>query len=168
MRCSDPTLSPQLEFDSFATEGAFDYLYLYYDYVNSPSPDATLHGTDLPEPQFSFTSTAIARFVSDGFVGHNGFSAAFTCIDASALDPPPPSACTTGLELEYPACLDTNSCAFGQAGYDMALECSWTLACSDDALSPQVTLTMLATEGDYDFVDLYFSDSMVPNPDVRL
>eukprot|EP01043_Picozoa_sp_COSAG02_P033481 COSAG02_NODE_2287_length_9213_cov_5.663375_3_plen_2061_part_01 len=304
MSCSDPTLSPLLTFDSFATEGTYDYLYLYYDYINRPSPDATLHGTELPEPQFSSTNTAIARFVSDGFVGHNGFSAAFTCIDASTLipppppppdpctvglelaypdclesadgctvtkspypndayctwtmtctessdeillapqltfasfqtegnfdylymlleeessitnpdlslhgsllsnevtstsstltavlisdgsvagegftasfacvdpsvvPPPPPSACTTGLDLVYEDCVNTESgCAFGQAGYNMALECSWTLTCSDDTLSPQISFTMLDTEGNYDFVDLYFSDSTAGNPDARL
>ena len=60
MSCSDPSLSPLLTFNSFATEGLYDYLYLYYDYANRPSPDAALRGAALPDPQFSSTNAAIA------------------------------------------------------------------------------------------------------------
>ena len=163
MTCADVDLSPQLTFQSFDTEGNFDFVYLYFSDDNTGTPDEILHGSDVPDAQHGWGNVATVVFDADGSVEGAGFEAEFVCIDAGPEPPPLPTTdpCTDGAEL-----VDLGLIA--QTTYSANLECTWTMTCSDPALSPQLEFSSFNTESIWDNLYLYYSENAEQAPDVTL
>jgi hypothetical protein len=84
---------------------------------------------------------------SDNGVQGNGFSATFECTDPA---PPPPVTPCLGQGVVY---VDQGE-LLASGGYTASKTCTWTLSCSNPALSPQLTFTQFATERSSDFLTI--------------
>ena len=110
--CSNATWVPQIAFSSFSTENNFDFLYLYDGAeaeVDFDSPSVTLHGQSLPRPATASGSQAVARYVSDGSVTSDGFTATVRCIDPNSAQD------EVGMDSDYyqPDVYDPRDSGFG-------------------------------------------------------
>jgi len=162
LSCSDMVSRPQVTFSTFDTESNFDFVEFHSTVpADASNWDDRFHGASIPGPAVSTDSIATVRFVSDGSMGGNGFEADFTCV--LPPPPPPPSACTTGIVV-------TNAGTVTQGPYQVNMDCSWTLVCTDFNLSPELTFNSFATEGGWDYVNVYFGigGSSLGVPDVAL
>jgi hypothetical protein len=160
MSCSNPQLSPWIQFNTFETEANFDFLYIYdnsdgdADFVDSPA--ASLHGGILPIDFVASGSSAVAHYESDGSVDHNGFNATFTCVDPGTVPPPPPNPCafdpTTGMVVGVHL---IDSGEVNHARLANGQECIWRMSCSNSAWVPQLVFSTFDTESHFDFLYLY-------------
>eukprot|EP01045_Picozoa_sp_COSAG04_P017509 COSAG04_NODE_1552_length_6377_cov_253.592959_5_plen_1239_part_01 len=106
----------------------------------------------VPDPVTLSSNIGLVQFTSDGSVTRDGFVASFTCV--AGAPPPPPNACTTGLEVE-----DPDNAVFnvpeGAGNYENGANCRVTATCTAAGQAPQVTFTSFNTEGGWDFVNIY-------------
>ena len=149
LQCSNAEHVPQLQFSAFHTETWYDVVVLYDG--QSSAELNYLHGS-LETTQRTYegvTSSMRVTYSSDGSVSGDGFDALFTCQEptdvASDADP-----CTTGVTL-------TDSGIISHTNLGNHDECTWVMECSDAETVPQLTVTTLHTESDWDY--LYVFDS---------
>jgi hypothetical protein len=144
---------PTVTFNSFNTEGNFDYVNVYDGTTIEDERIGRFHGNGLSNvgdpPLIAGSGSAlVVQFTSDGSVTRDGFHATLTCGDAPP--PPPPNPCidgvtlTDGAEIDFPA---------GSGSYGNGQDCSWTLSCSSG--SPTLSFTEFNTEGNFDYVYVY-------------
>jgi len=135
--------TPAVSFDTFQTEGNWDFVNIY----DGASAD------DVRVGRFSGTaadgisgsgSTLLIEFTSDGSVVRDGFSATLTC--ASAIDP-----CVQDLVLSG----DSTFALDG--GYDNGHDCNFVLTCPSG--TPTVSFSSFETEANWDFVYIYDGDT---------
>ena len=151
LTCSDLSLAPLVTFLQFHTEANYDYVFLYGRSAGEPTapqPDARLHGSGLPRPFLSWSSAATVRYVSDGSVNRDGFSASFECVDPSTVPEPPPDPCRERVSL-----VDTGVIAHSELR--VYQDCSWAMTCSDPELSPLIQFSTFETESSFDFLYIY-------------
>ena len=89
-----PTGVPTLVFNTFNTEGNFDFVNVYDGINTAATRIARLHGNAVPPLVFASGSTMSVQFTSDGFVTQDGFHGTVTC-GPTPPPPPPDPACTT-------------------------------------------------------------------------
>ena len=141
-----------LSFQSFETEGGWDYVYV---------DGATYDGSSTPG-DITGSSSMVIRFTSDGSVGADGFAATATCPDCVG--------CDTGQTISDDPCQapvvhhGSSSISF-TGGYESSSDCNWVVECE----SGPATTEFLAfeTEGGYDFVYVdgtEYHGSSAPSP----
>lgn len=159
LTCSDPSLAPQLTFQDFYTEDSWDFIYIYDGPDVSSHIAATLHG-NLDPAAIGITgssSSVLLRLVTDGSVtshsshGAGRFNVSYTCENAVPAAPPDP--CTGDPVIMT----DGGDIFHSTLSADQA--CRWSLVCSDNTLSPQITWTAFDLENAFDFVHIYDGSS---------
>jgi hypothetical protein len=145
LNCSNSAQLAQLTFSTFHTERNFDFVHLHdgeeASVHDDDFPDVSLHGRDVPaEPFVASGPAGLVRYTSDGSVNRDGFSAEFTCVDASVLATVNP--CSRGATL-------FDSGTFSHSATANHQLCSWTLRCSDATLAPWVSFSAFSTETDF-------------------
>jgi hypothetical protein len=127
----------KLDFESFATEGNFDFVYVY------DGPDSTgqmlgqFSGYNVPPPLESTGADMVVEFLSDGSVVGPGFIAHFQCVrDACAS----PILLTAGTTITH---MDSFS----------AQQCSWGLVCETG--NPHLAVAGLTTQQDHAFLSMF-------------
>ena len=113
-----------LSFQSFETEGGWDYVYV---------DGATYDGSSTPG-DITGSSSMVIRFTSDGSVGADGFAATATCPDCVG--------CDTGQTISDDPCQapvvhhGSSSISF-TGGYESSSDCNWVVECeSVDGAAP--------------------------------
>ena len=140
LSCSNPAMRPLLTFSSFDLETGFDFVRLFEGQEPSDTPLFEFHGQDVPLPTESPTQIMLVQLTSDSSVGGDGFAATFDCVFAGSTPPPPPDACTTGLDLENEGVIDKTG------GYGHRHDCRWLLHCTDSTMVPMLTFSMFDLE----------------------
>jgi hypothetical protein len=174
--CSNAGEVPQVEFSAFSTESGYDFLYIYSGEAAVGTADEELSGGSswspfIPDPQVptrtgEFVSNSLTlRFVSDGSVQKTGFTASFSCIDASTIVEPVPDPCEgDGLSFVDSPVDPTLPPRLSTGGaYTSRTNCKWTVKCTaigGATMVPYLEFASFDTEGNFDWVDIYNGNSV--------
>merc|ERR1719329_1934185 len=132
--------TPTVTFDTFQTEGNWDYVNVYDGATSDAVRVGRFSGTAADAVAGS-GSTLLVEFTSDGSVVRDGFSATLTCADA--VDP-----CVSDLVMSA----ESGDFAL-DGGYDNGHDCNFVIACPSG--TPTVTFNSFETEANWDFVYVY-------------
>jgi hypothetical protein len=146
LTCSDETLSPRVTFESFNTEGGWDFVNFYDGENTDATRIAQLHGNIDPDPVVGSGQIALLQFTSDGSVTRDGFIGTFDCTTSGA--PPPPHPCVSGVTITDGGAID-----FVMDDYENGMACQWSHVCNSG--TPTVAFDTFQTEGNWDFVNIY-------------
>eukprot|EP01046_Picozoa_sp_COSAG06_P039482 COSAG06_NODE_4674_length_4045_cov_5.070958_1_plen_1038_part_10 len=135
--------TPAVTFDTFQTEGNWDFVNIYDGASTDDVRVGRFSGTSADAVSGS-GNTLLVEFTSDGSVVRDGFSATLACTDA--IDP-----CVADLVLSEAADFALDG------GYDNGHDCNWVLTCPSG--TPTVMFNTFETEANWDFVYIYDGDS---------
>jgi hypothetical protein len=159
--CDDATLSPLITFTGFDTEQSFDFLYLFDGTDIQAGPSVALHGSDLPADWVATANVAVALYESDDSVNRDGFSAVFSCADASTVPPPPADPCGAGVSI-----VDHGEVYHGEL--EDAQDCSWRLSCSDPSEAVTLVFASFDIEQGWDYLYIYDAINTMGEPAATL
>ncbi len=134
---------PAVSFDTFQTEGNWDFVNIY-DGASAADVRVGRYSGTVADGISGSGSTLLIEFTSDGSVVQDGFSATLTCV--GAIDP-----CVDDLVLSG----DTSFALDG--GYDNGHDCNFVLTCPSG--TPTVSFSSFETEANWDFVYIYDGDT---------
>lgn len=133
----------ELQFEDFATEQNFDFLYVY-DGASTMSPQlGVFHGYNAPAPVESSGDTMLIEFVTDGSVTAPGFSGSFQCLQDACTSP---AIVSEGAIIHH---IDS----FG------VQDCTWEMTCETGV--PHVEVSELNTRQDETFLNMYDGETLL-------
>lgn len=164
MSCSNPELSPLIQFETFETEAHFDFLYIYDNSASGADTDnrpvAALHGGSLPLDFLASGPSAVAQYISDVSIDRSGFVASFDCVHPNSVPPPPPDPCAVDPRTGDVIGLDlVDNGEVNHARLLNGQECVWRMSCSNERLLPELVFSTFNTESNYDYLYLYDSEN---------
>jgi hypothetical protein len=132
----------ELQFEEFATEQNFDFLYVYDGGSTTSTQLGQFSGYTVPAVVESTGDTMLVEFVTDGSVTSPGFSGSFQCLQDACTTP---ATVTAGAVVHH---VDT----FG------VQDCTWEMSCETGVPHVQVELN---TQQGRTFLNMYDGETLI-------